>query len=173
MANIDILKSWVTKEEGFAKSNRFEVAFGPPGPGVNYEYLTCFCESISIPGKQITSFEYPFQAINNQVKVPNGYIFDDVTCVFLLTNKYTMKKVFDAWHQAIITPQYRLEYASNYERPVFISQLNEQNTPIYAVILENAFPISVGQINLSNTSTGEIAKLEVTFTFTNVINFAY
>jgi len=167
--SIDTLKSFVSRDGGYARSNRFAVSFAAPGIAASSEYITYMCESVSIPGKQITSFEYPFQALANAVKVPNGYTFDDVTCIFNLTHSYEMKKTFDTWMSNIITPNYLLNYTNSYETTVLIEQLNTYNQAIYGIELRNAYPITMQAIDLSNATTDEISKLSVTFTFTDAV----
>lgn len=167
---IDDLKAIVGAEDGLFRPNRFEIQFLPPGGGgVNGTDLSLLCESTSIPGKQINTFDYPFQSTNNLVKVPNGYSFDDVECIFILTNTFDLKSIFENWMNTIITDDYRLAYAQDYERPVNLYALDQKDERIFQVELENAYPITVNAIPLNMGSNDEIGKLSVTFTFSNYI----
>ena len=167
--NVDNFKAIIGAKGGAFQPNRFEITFTPPvagGAGIGEE-LSLLCESTTIPGKQISTFEYPFQSIDNVVKVPNGYVFDDVECTFILTNDFDLKTIFENWLNTIITENYRLAYAADYEVPVVISALNQKNEIIYTTTLLNAYPVTVNAIELNMGSTNEIGKLSVTFTYSN------
>lgn len=165
---IDSLKAAIGGRGGINQPNRFEITFNPPGGGLNGQDITLLCESVSIPGYQINTFDYPFEAVLNSVKVPNGYIYEDVQCTFIVTNDYVIKKIFDKWKKSIITDEFRLNYAFSYERDVKIASLDQQNKKVYEVTLENAYPVTVASIELNNGSVNEITKLVVTFTYTHL-----
>lgn len=169
--SIETLKSLVSKAGGYARSNRFELNIGPSksSNAVLNEAATFLCESVSLPGKDITTFEYSFNAMRNTVKYANGYTLPDITCTFNLTNDYRAKKFFDSWLKLIVSNEYTVRYAPDYERPVTITQLNQRNERIYGVELLNAFPISVSSIDLSNATTDDISKFSVTLTYIDYI----
>lgn len=155
---------------GFAKANRFEVNFVPPvGDHRNVggaSEVSLLCDSITIPGKQINTFEYPFHLVKQDVKVPNGYIYEDVTCSILLTTDYNLKNLFDAWQNTIIGDDFLLSYAATYERDVTINQLDEKfGLPVYSCKLLGAYPVSVNSISLGNSLRDTISRFDVTFTY--------
>jgi hypothetical protein len=162
---IDALKAVIGSRGGVNQPNRFTITFNPPGGGLGGDDITLLCESVSMPGHQISTFDYPFEAVLNSVKVPNGYIYEDVQCTFIITNDYSIKKIFDAWKTSIITEEYRLNYANVYERDIIISSLNQKNEKVYEVTLQNAYPMTVASIELNNGTVNEITKLQVTFTY--------
>ena len=169
----DIVKAAVSKDSGFAKANRYQVMIippagdGPPSPFV-VRKLDLFAENVTLPGKQINTFDYPFDALRNMVKYPNGFMTEDVSIVFRLTNTYDIKALFDRWQSYIINKNYLLEYPSMYETTILIKQLDEKNIPIYTVKLLNAYPLTVGAIDLNSESTNTISKLSVTFTYSTL-----
>ena len=162
---IDALKATIGGRGGINQPNRFKITFNPPGGGLNGREITLLCQSVNIPGRQITSFEYPFDAVSNEVKVPNGYVNDDITCVFLITNDFSAQKMFNSWRKAIITDDYLLNYVDAYERDVTITALNQKNETAYTVLLKGAYPITVNSIQLDNGTMDEVTRLEVTFTY--------
>jgi hypothetical protein len=183
--NVDSLKSLIGARGGHFQPNRFQVIFSPPtfldgvlpeaasagfsiasaiGGGSVY---TLLCESASMPGRQISTFEYPFKNLDNPVKVPNGLTFGDIECVFMLTNAFDIKLIFETWLANIITEDYLLHYTDQYERTILINALDQRNRPIMSCELKNAYPITVNDIALSNASTNEIGKLSVSFTYSN------
>lgn len=186
--SIERLKSLVSKKGGLAKANRFNVMFTPPDTSLfnidlqgiiqkvvsnNFSPrnlvndprdISLLCDSVSIPGKQVSTFDY--QTIKQSVKIPYGTIHDDVELTFLLTNDYHMKTVFDKWINSIVNPEkYCVAYKKDITCDVVIQQLDEQNIPIYGVKLEGAFPVSMSAISLSNESENTIQKLTVNFAY--------
>jgi hypothetical protein len=186
--NIDKLKSTIGKRGGIAKANRFKVMFTPPqqsllnidpgaiftsvisGDGIDLKSLindprdiSMLCESASIPGRQFSTDEVTMH--KQTVKMPYGFIDEDISMTFLLTNDMYMKKMFDNWTQSIINDDtYTLGYKKDYTTDVIIQQLNADNKVVYGAKLENAFPITIAPIEYSNDADG-ISKLTVTFAY--------
>ena len=188
MSDIDKLKSTISKKGGIARANRFRVIFTPPKTSLlnlNLETvissaisgnftaknlindprdIDMLCDSVTIPGKQISTIEY--QAQRESIKVPYGTIHDDVTLSFILTNDYYMKTVFDNWINNIVNNStYTVAYKKDITTDVIIQQLDEKNTPIYGVKLRGAFPTTMNEIVLSNESENTIQKLNVSFSY--------
>lgn len=188
MSSIERLKSLISKKGGLAKGNRFNVIFTPPKQTLlNFDLesiissaisgnfsaknlindprdISMLCDSVSIPGKQISTIDY--QAQKQSIKIPYGTLHDDVSLTFLLTNDYYMKSMFDQWINNIVnTDTYGVAYKRDIVTDVIIQQLDEQNTPIYGVKLEGAFPTTMNEIVLSNESTDTIQKLNVSFSY--------
>ena len=190
--SIERIKSLISKKGGLAKANRFNVMFTPPDltlfnldlQGLLQKALTdnfsaknlindprdisLLCDSVSIPGKQISTIDY--QSVRQSVKVPYGTVQDDVELGFLLTNDYHMKTVFDKWINSIVDAEkYCVAYKKDITCDVVIQQLDEQDTPIYGVKLEGAFPVSMSNIELSNQSENTIQRLNVSFTYDKAV----
>ena len=163
-STITDFKNVVQQNGGFAKANRFnvEITAIPGFNGGSTRDLSFMCESVSIPGKQITTLDYD-NGTRRPIKIPTGVIDDDVTIIFNLTNNYFVKQGFDTWLSKIINQQYLLSYVSEYARDVKISQLDENDNERYVVTLKNAYPFQVSAIELSNSSTDTISTVSVTF----------
>ena len=190
--SIERLKSTISKKGGLAKANRFNVMFTPPTQSLfnldlqgaissaisgNFSAknfvndprdISILCDSVVIPGKQIATLDY--QAHKQTIKLPYGYIEDEVSMGFLLTNDYYIKNVFDKWINTIVDPdKYCIAYKDEISCDVVIQQLDEQDTPIYGVKLEGAFPVSMSAIALSNESENTIQKLNVSFSYDKAV----
>lgn len=185
--SIEKLKSLVSKKGGLAKANRFNVMFTPPKQSlINLDLqgllssavsgnfnaknlindprdIALLCDSVSIPGKQISTIDY--QTTRASIKIPYGTIHDDVALSFLLTNDYYMKTMFDKWINSIVDyDTYAVAYKDDISTDIIIQQLNEKDIPVYGVKLEGAFPVSMGEVALGNEATG-IQKLNVSFAY--------
>jgi hypothetical protein len=164
MPSIQDLQSTIKRRAGLARGNRFRIIIANPIAGEDGKDLTLLCESCTLPGRQILSTD--FSVWRNDNKVPTGYSDEDVQCVFILTNDYYVKDLFDKWLVKIINPvSYLAEYTPNFAKTVLIQQLNEDDQPVYEVKLPNAWPLSVNSVELNNESENSIQKLTVTFTY--------
>jgi len=173
---------------GLSKPNRFNVIFTPPKLSlINLDFgnllanalggnlslrdlisdprdISLLCQSASIPGRQITTFETSDRDAAR--KIPYGYIDMEVNCTFLLTEDYYMKTIFDNWMQVVFnTDSYHPSYKNEYTTDVRIQQLNQKNNPIYGVVLEKAFPTAITDIVLDNTASDSVGSFTVTFSY--------
>jgi hypothetical protein len=167
MSSIEDLKAQLIKRSGPAHQNRFKlVATLPPAVRSisNGEDLSILCENCILPGRQINTFDY--QLLRQSIKVPNGYINEDVSFTFLLTNDYYVKKIFDLWASSTINfSNYRAKYLENYAGTFEIWQLDKDDKQIYGVRLTNAFPISLTAITLDNNAENTLQKFTVTVAY--------
>lgn len=186
--SINDIKAAVTKHGGLAMQNRFAVYMQPPAASLlnldiqgaitsaisgNFSIKNAFndprdisllCESCSLPGRQITTMDY--QSIRQAIKIPNGYINEDITFSFHLTHDYYIKKMFDKWVSAVIDfKNYRVRYQNEYTTDVIIQQLDKKNIPIYGIKLYKAFPVTINSINLDNTAENTPQKVSVTMAY--------
>ncbi len=175
--SIDTFKSNVMSHGGLAQANRFNIIFKPPqmslinldpsnlianALGGNFSLkdlindprdISMLCQTATIPGRQITTFE----ALDKDAarKIPYGYMDMEVNCTFLLTEDYYMKTIFDNWMQVVFnTDSYHPNYKDKFVTDVRIQQLNKKNRPIYGVVLEKAYPVSISDIILDNSAGG-------------------
>ena len=127
------------------------------------------CQSITLPGKRISTIEAAHN--HNIAKKPYSAATDEVSMTFMLTNDYYIKKYFDLWQEMIIDTthnHYKASYKRDYCTDVIIQQLSNSNhiIPGYTLLLENAYPIQVGSVELSNASEG-LLELPITWEYDN------
>ena len=190
MANsIDDLKSTIQNHGGLAMQNRFNVIFTPPklslvnlnastllagvisGSSLSLKNfindprdISLMCKSASLPGRQISTAEH--SAHKEQHKYITGFIDEDVTCEFHITQDFFIRNMFDDWLKQIFdTETYSISYKSEHTCDVIIQQLNKENEPIYAVKLINAFPTTLGAMPLSNDAADTTQVMSVTFSY--------
>ena len=151
-------------------ANRFDVIFTLPAGVTTADRgrdLTLLCESASLPGKQITTMEWA--AYGHHIKIPTGFILDDVNLTFNITNDYYAKKLFDEWQELIIGQKsYNLAYDSEFKSDMIIRQLDSQNKPVFTAKLTQAYPITVNSIALDQNSENTIQKLIVAVAYTAI-----
>ena len=185
-ASVDTLRGTLGKRGGVAKANRFSIYMPLPilsinpgailtnlasGNGFNPMSLlndprdmSLLCESCSLPGRQIATAEHITRL--KAIKKPYGYINDDVSFTFLLTGDYYLKQVFDDWTAKTINfEKGTVNYKDDCVSDVTIQQLGPDNIPIYTCTLQNAFPVTVSAVELSNTSENTISRVTVTMAY--------
>jgi hypothetical protein len=186
--NVDNFKSLVSKRGGLAPANRYAVymplpliSFDPQeligrafGQGNNANGnrrfvndprdVSILCDSVSMPGRQVATSDL----VNNMLplKMPYGYINDDVNMSFHITNDHFMKKFFDKWVDSIFDRQKQtMKYRSSYTSDIIIQQLDQRDVPVYTCTLRNAYPITIQTYELSNTAENTFQKLNITFAY--------
>ncbi len=191
MASVDELKSLASAKLGFARQNSFLVEL-PSTFGANSllsriatlggNELNVLCSNVTLPGKQILTNDrrvgLEFQ------KMAYGYAVDDVSMTFYALNDYGIKKYLDTWTSAIVNEESQVVgYKEDYQRDIKIHQLRKpiinksidagplninvglgQGT-VYSVQLQDAFPTTVGTIELNNELDGLI-QVVVQFSYT-------
>ena len=186
--SIDTFKANSMRHGGFSKPNRFNIIFKPPSMSLinldptnlianaisgNFSLrdlvndprdISMLCQSASIPGRQITTFETNDRDAAR--KIPYGYLDMEVSATFLLTEDYYMKTIFDNWMQVVFnTSDYHPAYKDEFVTDVRIQQLDHKNNPIYGVVLEAAYPTSITDITLDNSATDSIGTFTVVFSY--------
>jgi hypothetical protein len=145
--------------------------------------LNLLCSTATLPGKQIlttdrkTGMEFS--------KVAYGYAVDDVTMSFVALNDYGTRKYFDEWRSQILDEKRQtVAYKNDYAKSVKIHQLRKPikalgaslgpininiglgGGSVYSVELLDAFPTTIGQIELNNELDG-LVQINVTLSYTN------
>ena len=158
---------------GFAKGNRYNVTFvGLPAglsPAVNTN-LSFLCESVSLPTKGIASTAQDIYGPPREI--PYRETFTEAALSFILDDKFTIKRFFDAWQERIINPETgNVNYWTNFVATINITRLSndasgfETATDKYKIELREAYPSAVGEIALGHTQGNEILRLSVTFKY--------
>lgn len=166
--NISEFKSSFTKE--LAKPNRFDVSIGIPKVLVDYGYnkftkdLLFRCESANLPGRTLSTQDLKIGSRPIE-KYPYHVSYNDIALEFIVLSDMAEKIFFESWMESIAnTTNFNFAYKETYTSDIYIAQYNSQNQPTYNVILVDAFPISINQLDL-NWSTDGYHKLIVDFAY--------
>ena len=163
------LLSRIQARQGMARNNRFYVDFSAVSSllkvdNVQLDDLNYFCESSSIPGRTIETVNYGLW--HRDIKLPTGYINDDVTMTFHMTNDYFIKKLLDLWMGKIINvDSYLLNYDKDYKTSIKLYQLNQMDKIVYGVELIDAYPYTLKALDLNNGNENEIVSCSASFTY--------
>ena len=164
---IDDLVANFNSHGGLARSNFFAVSFvGPEGVVADPVFISSSCESASLPGISVSTTESG--KTTQAIKYPYSWINDDVTLTFYVTNDFYIKNLWDTWMRRVVdTKNKKIGYKKYFKSDVVISVLDLDHNEVYQTTLEDAYPIGIDAIPLSNTEENGLMRLTVTLTYTN------
>ena len=169
--NFDKQLGMVINRKGYAKSNRYRVDVNLPRviskeviDGYSLEQINMLCESVTMPSRALSTNEYTNGTQTK--KIPYTYIDEDVVMEFNLSGDYYPKLVMDSWIESILQPDgFVAQYKNNFVADIQIYGQDINDNSVYKINLINAYPISVGDIQLSNANENTIGKFQVSFAY--------
>jgi len=180
MFSYDEFKSMV-QSEGFARTNRFFIQLSPPaiegataelltGSGQNSRNLHMLCQSVSIPGVNVTTDEV--RTTGEVINAPYDRNFGDATFTFYVDQKLYVRRYFDEWIENIQNPYTRmLKYHDEFAAPALtVVVLDMKNDHCYMISLNEVFPKSIGVLSVGSENNN-IMTLDVTFSYRNYITY--
>ena len=119
--SVNQLKAVVSKGQGFARANAFQVTLPSLGKYDSRE-LNVLCTNVNLPGRQIMTQERLI-GIKGR-KMPTGFASDDINMTFYVMNDYTIKEYFEQWQNRVVNQDtFEIGYPAQYAQQVTISQL--------------------------------------------------
>jgi hypothetical protein len=156
-------------QSGVAHGNRYEMIILPPRElTVDFSFLqqlSVRCSSISIPSKSLATQSNrlygPARNFPFEMTYPG-----ELNATFILSADLRERQFFDAWLDYICNPQdFKMEYYDNYVTEIQINALNRDDGFYHVCTLEEAYPKSVGEIQLGYDKDGDLMQQEVSFHF--------
>jgi len=176
MFKVSDFLSHFNKHNEFARTSKFEVRIAPPTgvPNLATYDLRFQCEATELPGYNVNTVENRQYGVGLPI-ASAPVAFADITLTFICAGDMWEKKLFDTWMNAVIpinnyNPRYKDDYISSkieicqFDGVATSEQATATSAKIYSAILFNAFPISIGALNLNWADDG-IHRLPVTFKY--------
>jgi len=193
MANIEEFKGHISAGAGLAVANQYMVQL-PSIPGSNFSprERNILCRVARLPGRQIVTHDRQIGLMNQ--KVAYGYANAEVGLSFHVLNDYKAKAYFDTWQNLVVNQNtQQISYADQYKYSVKIFQLRKgesiqlfdrtfnvfgldvnidiesfsSENAIYGVELENAFPVTMNGIDLTDASTDQTVEVSIDLSYMN------
>ena len=181
--SIENVLSSFRRNEGYAQPNRYEVSIFLPrptesksNPAKNLVFNTVTtqdkreislrCETITLPGRNLsstpdTNVHGPLREVVNNVNYA-----DSVAMVFQASSDLRERVFFEKWQYTAFNPKtWNVGYYNDYIGIVDIYILDKNNQRRYGLRLEECFPKSIAQTDLSYASNNEIIKLSIDMNF--------
>lgn len=170
--NIANWKSNTESNKGFMRSHSYEVIVSPPG-SISDE-ISIHTESVSLPGISFMSIDNhrPF-GYGETYSIPYVYNPTEISCLHQIDGKGDIYKTLIDWSNLVVDTkgdfQYAARYFNEYTTDMTINVYDLDSTLIRKITLYNVFPSSIDQLQMNWGSNDEIAKLSVTYRYTNFV----
>lgn len=153
------------KTKGIARTNRFTVDLSPPKAlGENVKRMLLFCEKATIPGINFATTAN--RSYGESREVVYDRMYDPITLTFHVDRNMTIKNIFDDWSAYIVNPSDRtIGWYSNYITPLTIRIQDLEDKTTYLVQLMEAYPKTVGAVQLDAGNNNDTMRLDVTFQY--------
>ena len=154
-------------ENGYAVPNRFEVIILAPLPNyAKQRDVSLRCESILLPGRNLNTLTdgNPYGPTR---EVVDGVTYaEDIAMTFVASAGLEERVFFEEWQELAFNKQtWNIGYYNDYVSTVEIYMLNRQDERRYGIKLIEAFPKTIAGTDLSQTTSSEIIRTSVTFSF--------
>ena len=123
------------------------------------------CRRTSFPPASFSTFEN--KTIGPLQKFPYEYLYEDFDMEFYLDDNHTERNFFLEWMNKIKNPKTNnFGYKDHYSTRIEIIQKDRLQLNRYKVVLVEAYPISVGEVQLAYDQTDTVNTFNVTFAYT-------
>ena len=163
MANIDDFKANLIG--GGARANQLRVTITPPpgiAIGLDVRRASFLVTASNLPQSQLGEIAVPFRGRNIYVTgdrpAPEPW-----TVTFFNDTDFMVRTAMERWHNGIndFANNTGVTTPADYQTDLFVEQLDRDDTILKTYIFRSAFPVSVGQIDLTNEETTTIETFEV------------
>ena len=155
---------------GFLRTNRFRVQIiAPPAMQTSFDRLNLTAYKFSIPGYTFEKFD---RSNGGEVvhSFANSLQTSDINIGFYVGQDKEEYTIFSQWREAVADfESNRLGYKDDYATQIYADMLrsNTDETSLMEIELIDAWPSTVGDVDISFEDENQIAKLEVAFSIRN------
>jgi hypothetical protein len=156
-------------KSGVAKPCRFEVSISNPRCINNPAWgktVSLMCDQAMLPMTRLITSRQQIFGPPSFHPVGVDYGGDNLGMQFLVDREMNVKNYFDSWVDGIVNhTNYTTAYQARYLTSMEIRQLDEADNVVYAVKLEDIFPVVVNPLQLDSGLANSVHKLNVTFNY--------
>jgi hypothetical protein len=179
---------------GLMRNNKFlvrmpyPIGFDPvPALKETSRYMELWCDSTSLPGININTAEVKRYGYGPIEKMGVAPTFNNVTMTFISDRKAAVHSFFYNWtklianHDArtydfssltgipapVTARPYEITYKKGYTSNIEIFVYDDNGNVSLKVTLREAFPVSMGEIQLNWTDTDDFVKIPISFSYTD------
>ena len=167
MANIDDFKANLIG--GGARANQFRVTITPPpgiAIGLDVRRASFLVTASNLPGSTLGEIAVPFRGRNIYVAgdrpAPDAW-----STTFYNDTDFMIRNAMERWHNGIndFANNTGVVNSADFQTDLFVEQLDRDETILKTYIFRSAFPLTVGQIDLSTAEATEIETFEVSWRY--------
>ena len=184
--NINEFKSNVNKFGGYAHPGLFQVIFTntpPVSSTAEARDLSFFCTAVNTPGMQVNTVNY--EAVAQRPKAfPMSMNSEPVNAIFMLDSNHQILSFLHGWMQRVINYStvggnfaeideqlpYEMGYKDEYSCRMTIRHFSTHGngSTYYETILDNVFPVAIGDVELDWSQKDTPASVAVGFAYDRI-----
>ena len=154
---------------GGARANQFRVTITPPSGiaiGLDVRRSSFLVTASNLPGSTLGEIAVPFRGRNIYVTgdrpAPETW-----TVTFYNDTDFMIRNAMERWHNGIndFANNTGVTTPADYQTDLFVEQLDRDDVVLKTYIFRNAFPLTIGTIDLSSAEAGELETFEVTWRY--------
>ena len=155
---------------GLAYSNRFEVLINYPpaftSMGIDSaRQLAVRCDAITVPGRGFSTTPYRFYGPARNMPYEPLYS-GELTMSVIVSDDLRERAFFEAWMNAVCSQNdYKFNYYDQYTAPLVISVLDRSSAVKYQILVEEAYPKAIGDIQLAYDKNDEFVRQDITIAY--------
>jgi hypothetical protein len=186
--SLDNIKGTITKRNGISRTSHFVVTITTPpwagGQGASIlADIPFLCDSAAMPGVTFTTSEIRRLGYGPIERRPDVPMYTELPLTFISTGDGEVIKFFHRWMQNVVNIgtvdkapggtsykgafTYEAFYPDHYRTTINIYHYNEVGEQLMVYTFNEAYPVGMGEVPLSWTSTDEFVRLPVQFAYTN------
>lgn len=154
------------KQNGLLTASHFYVII--PGFAVaergDSQDLLLFCDGASMPGIQIMTTE--IRTFGELSTMPHAPLYNPLNLTFLCDSTMNVKVAIEHWlNQVFDTKTRKFNYYENYTKDIEIHLVDKSGKDVHKLTVREAYPISMGEIQLDYSSANNLIKIPVTLVY--------
>ena len=167
MGNIDDFKANLIG--GGARANQYRVTIVPPpgiATGLDIRRTSFLVTASNLPASTLGEIAIPFRGRNVYISGDRPAP-DSWSTTFYNDTDFMIRNAMELWQNGInsYVDNTGVISPSDYQTDLTVEQLDRDDTVLKSYIFRNAFPTSIGVIELSNAEATEIETFPITFRY--------
>lgn len=124
------------------------------------------CHTATFPQRTLQTYE--INQNTSPYRVPFSQMYDPVTFSFYADSTADTRRFFDIWQNAVVNVKSNtLNFYTEFVRNVTIWSLDDAGNETYGVVLRDAYPLSVGAMEVSYSQANNFQTTVVTMAYRN------
>ena len=154
---------------GGARANQFRVTITPPpgiAIGLDVRRTSFMCKGTNLPAQELTPIEVPFRG--RKIYIAGDREFGETwTTTFINDTDFMVRNAMERWSNGIndLALNTGVIDPADYQTDLTVEQLDRDDTILKTYIFRSAWPVSIGQIELTSEAADALEEFECTWRY--------
>jgi len=154
---------------GGARANQFRVTITPPpgiAIGLDVRRTSFMCKGTNLPAQELTPIEVPFRG--RKIYIAGDREFGETwTTTFINDTDFMIRNAMERWSNGIndLALNTGVIDPADYQTDLTVEQLDRDDTILKTYIFRSAWPVSIGQIELTSEAADALEEFECTWRY--------